>query len=112
MQLKKLWIVPIGLTYNWFIQQLAEVLFADTEKNRIDYIYNFILFVSIVSIVIAYTTLTSNKRYKNDIIKYGILLGSAILVIYSSNVYWKDITNESKLLVISALLAILFLYAY
>ena len=104
--------IPIGALYHFFILKLADVLFHDTQTNKIDYIYNFILFVGITSVIFAFTTLSSNKLYKNDVLKYGILLGAISLVTYGSLTYWNDITNESKLIIVGFLFGTACLYAY
>jgi hypothetical protein len=116
--MKSIILIPgIGIVYTFLILKLAETLFCNkiqqdnTSGTGLDQIYNFILFTSILSIVFALTTLTNNKRYKNFSIKYGILLGAIMLIIYSCMTYWPVITNETKVCVIFFLFVILLLYA-
>jgi uncharacterized membrane protein YeaQ/YmgE (transglycosylase-associated protein family) len=84
---------------------------ADTLTNNDKRGFTIIMICGILGITLAYTVF-NNGSYKNHSLKYGLLIGSLILLVYNIIVGWNEIDNDMKLLIISTLLGIIIYFSY
>lgn len=104
--------LPLGLIYYVFVQKLAEVVFPGQNDKSRQSTLAFLVVAGIVAIVVALTFFANNKTYKNATIKNGLVVGGIILLLYPTLTNWDTLANETKLLLIGALLAGLVWYVY
>lgn len=102
-----------AIIYVIFIHKTADVIFTNMNSND-KYQYSLILFISvgIAGIVLAETVFTNNNILKNIIIKYGLIIGGIILLLYPTLTYWNKMTNQTKLIVAGVALAAIIWYCY
>lgn len=105
--------VPLGITYNFLIQKFADILFADLSVNDRFQKTQVLLIVSgVLGIVLAQTIFTYNKRFKNSIVKKGLIIGGIILILYPGFTSWNKINNETKFLLVGVIFGGLLWYSY
>ena len=104
--------IPIAIIYNLFISKLAEMMTKnDVLSDKIQKNIIIEIIAGIAAIVLAYTIFNKTKL-KNTIVKYGLLLGGIILLIYSMVCNWDSVADVTKLCVIGGALLFIVLYSY
>jgi len=105
--------IPVAIVYNLFVYKLADVVFKkSSHDSKIQKTMILVFFFGIVSLLIAQSFFSSNARFKNPIIKYGLVFGAIISVVYGALNYWEKITNETKLILIVIGFVLILRYSY
>jgi len=105
--------IPIGITYNVFVHYLSNVVFSDLEyAERYQKTLIMMFIIGISTIIISFTILKSNKRYRNRAIRYGLIFGSLLLIFYSMITNWANVLDETKLFIFGTLLLVMISYGY
>ena len=105
--------LPIGLIYNIFFHKIGEII-----NNNLDYREkiqrNLILtFIGgVVAIILASSIFKDNKKYKNRAIRYGLYIGSFLLLFHTLLYNWHILANDTKLFIMTATMVILIWYSY
>jgi branched-subunit amino acid transport protein AzlD len=104
--------VPIAIIYNLFVSKISEMLTKDDQmKEKVQKNLMIQIVGGIVALVLAFMVFGKNK-FKNLIVKYGLILGGGILLIYSLVCNWDVIADHTKLIAIGGALILLILYSY
>lgn len=104
--------VPITLIYLLFINKLIEVFTENMmaeERFKRHIIYSFV--IGIIAIVIG-IYIFGNTGLKNRPVKFALILGSILLILYSLYNNWQSLLTDSKLLIIGGLFAITVAISY
>jgi ABC-type uncharacterized transport system permease subunit len=104
--------LPIGLVYNMLVHNLGEIYNTDLEYNEMIQKNLLVSFGGgLLAFVIAFSVFDSG-RYKNRPIKYGLYLGSALLIFHSIGYNWNVLKSDTKFIIMSITLGILVWYAF
>lgn len=68
--------------------------------------------IAIIGITISNTVFTNNPKLKNDMMKYGIIIGSVGLLYNSLILNWDNLDNNNKLLLLGLNFGIILWYIY
>lgn len=105
--------VPIGITYYFFINKLMIL-----STNNMPYAERFqrslifIFVVGLISLILAFTLFKNNDFFKNRPIRFGLILGSSLLIFYSIISNWGKMDDTTKIIIFSILLFVLIWYSY
>jgi hypothetical protein len=104
--------IPIAIIYNLFTSKMAEIFTKDYQmKEKVQKTLIIQIISGITALVLAFMVF-GKERFKNLIVKYGLLLGGGILLGYSLFCNWDIIEDNTKLIAIGCLLVALVLYSY
>ncbi len=68
--------------------------------------------IAVTGITIAYTIFSNNPKLKNDMMKYGIIIGSIGLLYNTLILNWDNLDNNNKLLLLGLNFGIILWYIY
>lgn len=105
--------VPIGIIYNLTIQKSCEIF--NNNMNYKDRVQKNLLISfggGITGLLLATLFFGDGSKYKNRSIRYGLYLGSVLLLIHSIIYNWGTLENDSKLIIMILTLAVLIWYTY
>lgn len=105
--------IPIGIMYNLIILKFGDV-FNSQLSYKIKTQRNLLLAFSgaIFAFLINQYMFCDECEYKNKSIKYGLYLGSIILLIYVVLYNWNILENDSKLIIMFVTFISLMMYSY
>ena len=105
--------IPIGIMYNITIHKTAEIFTHDIDYN---YKVQRNLLISfgggVIGLMIALFVFGHNCRFKNRSIRYGLYLGSILLLLHTIMYNWSVLQNDSKFVIMMITLLALLLYVY
>lgn len=104
---------PIGLTYSIFFHKLGEIMNSDYEyheKIQRNLILSFI--GGIVGLILIILVFGEKKTLHNRAVKYGIFVGSLLLLIHTLIYNWHILENDVKLFTIITSMMTLIWYSY
>ena len=105
--------VPLGIIYAIFFQKLGDIMFSNLSHNDKYQKYSmFLIFTGVIGIMLSQIVFNYYNIQKNKIIKHGLIIGSIILILYPTLVFWDKMTDEMKLFVIGIALGSLIWYCY
>lgn len=100
--------VPIGVIYFILSSMIGEVIYKDIKIDDRQIYISIIMFISaLIGLFISYYVLNKNKKYHNDSLKYGLIMGSIVLLFYTLVRNWDITSNEYKLGVFSIIFLIM-----
>ena len=104
--------IPIGIIYNILFHKLSEIMTDDLEYNDKIQKKLIIAFIGgILGLVIALKVF-GIKKHKNRAIKFGLCLGSGLLLFFSIFNNWGMLANDIKLFMMIVIFVFLLWYAY
>src|SRR3989338_3370049 len=105
--------VIIGILYNIFVQKIGET-FSDNERysEKTKRILVICFIGAIIGFLLAKTLFTSNKKFKNKIMRYGLYIGSALLLFQTLFCNWHMMDNDVKMFVLLIVMGIFIWIAY
>lgn len=105
--------VPLGVIYNVFIHKLTSVILSGMEYEE-KYQRSLILIfcAGIVGIIIAQIIFAKKSYYKNRPMRYGMIFGSVLLIIYSLITNWEKMNDNTKLILMGIIMMGLIWYCY
>ncbi len=104
--------IPIGLTYNVIIHKTGEIF--NNDMNYKDKIQRNLLLSfggGIFGIIMA-STLFGRGKYKNRAVRFGLYIGSILLLFHSIGYNWSVMENDTKFIIMIITLAGLIWYTY
>lgn len=105
--------LPIGLAYSIFFHKLGEILNADYEYNKKIQRNLILAFIGgIVGLVLVILAFGKNKLFYNRAVKYGLIVGSIMLLVHTLIYNWNVLENDVKLFAVVSSLIVLIWYAY
>lgn len=104
--------IPIGLFYNLVISKISNIITKDSsQKDKLQQSLVINIIGGIFAIVMAYFIFGS-KKMENNIAKYGLLFGGAILLFYSVICNWDNIEDGTKLFALFGIMIYIILHSY
>ncbi len=103
--------VPIGIIYNMIVHE-SSVIFND-KFNYKDKVQRTLLMVfggGLIGMIVAMFCLSNSIQ--NTAIKYGLYLGSALLLFHSVIYNWQIMQNDTRIIVMVLTLCVLIWYSY
>lgn len=103
--------VPIGVIYNMIIHELATVF--NDKFNYKDKVQRSLLMVfggGLVGLIVAMFCLSNSVQ--STAIKYGLYLGSILLMCHSIIYNWQAMQNDTRIIVMILTLCVLIWYSY
>lgn len=108
-----LYSIPVSFIFVIFTHKLTEVLYQDLEyAERFQKSLITLFIIGVIGVASALTVFAETSRYKNRPIKFGLISGSIMLLIYSLITNWDKMTNVTKLLVIAMIFGIVVWFCY
>jgi hypothetical protein len=104
--------VPIGIIYNMTVHKTGEIFNNDINyKDKLQ--RNLLLSFGggILGLVLA-SILFNKGKYKNRAIRFGLYIGSALLLFHSIGYNWSTMENDTKFVIMLVTLAALMWYTY
>jgi hypothetical protein len=102
--------LPIGIIYNMLVHQIGEASDGNMEYNEKLQKNLLVTFVgAIVAFMLAYSFFSKGK-YKNRSVRFGLYLGTALLILHSIGYNWNILRNDTKIIVMCITLGILIWY--
>lgn len=102
-----------GVIYYFLVDKLVytavENLF---EFNKYQKILIIIFVIGLVGLLISLTILQGNRYFGNRPVRYGLMLGSGMLIFYSIISNWTKIDDYTKIIVFAILLASIVWFSY
>jgi hypothetical protein len=105
--------VPIGIIYNIIIHKIGDMV-NENKEYKIKIQRNLIItFIGgVIAIILGYILFDKNKYLKNRAIRFGLYVGSLFLLTHTLFYNWNNLTNDTKLIIMTINLIILFWIAY
>jgi hypothetical protein len=104
--------IPIAIIYNLMISKLSNMITKDYgQKERIQRDLLISIICGILGIAIGYYVFGSEKM-ENKIVKYGLMLGGSILLVYSAVYNWNTLEDLTKLLFLLGTLIFIIMFSY
>ena len=102
-----------GVVYYFLVDKLVYT-FVDSmfEFNKYQKILILIFVVGLAGLLISLTFLQNNKYFGNRSVRYGLMLGSAMLIFYSIISNWSKIDDYTKIAVFAILLISIIWFSY
>lgn len=105
--------VPIGILYNIFITKLSEIMTNSlVYEERIQKHLIFCFIGGLAGYVLAMTIFEKDGILENVSAKYGIALGSTVLILNAMISNWMILQNDTKLFIIGMLFMFSLIVAY
>jgi Ca2+/Na+ antiporter len=105
--------LPIGLAYSIFFHKLGEILNADYEYNKKLQRNLILAFIGgIFGLIVVILAFGKDKIFYNRAVKYGLVVGSMMLLVHTLIYNWNVLENDVKLFSIISSLIVLIWYAY
>jgi hypothetical protein len=105
--------VPIGILYNIFVTKLSEIMTTSlVYEDRIQKHLIFCFIGGLVGYVLAMTIFEKDGILENTSAKYGIAIGSSILILNSLISNWMILQNDTKLFIIGMLFVFSLVISY
>ena len=102
--------IPIGVIYNMIVHELSNVLNDKSSyKNKVQKSLLLLFGGGLFGFVVAMFMLSGEK---NSPVRYGLLLGSALLFIHSVMYNWKIMQNDTRIIIMTLTLFTLIWYSY
>ena len=101
----------IAIIYNFFVYKLVNVMVSESESAQ-DVALIIIFIIGIITLVLAQTLFQNHPTFKNRPIKYGLTLGSLILIGYTLFVNWNTMTDQTRLIIIGIVFTIIIWICY
>ena len=105
--------IPIGITYNVIIHKTGEIF--NNDMNYKDKIQRNLLLSfggGIFGIIMASVLFGNNSKYKNRAVRFGLYIGSTLLLLHSIGYNWALMENDTKFIIMIITLAGLIWYTY
>lgn len=105
--------IPIGIIYNFLINKLVNVMFDQmtyTERYQKSLIFMFV--IGLIGLVLAFTLFKNHPIFKNRPLRFGLILGSILLIFYSIISNWNRMDDITKIVVFGIVFGLLILYSY
>lgn len=104
--------IPIGIMYNLSISKLGQIITKNSAyKDKIQNNLIVEIIGGIVALVLAFWVF-GNKRFENNIVKYGLIFGGVILLFYTMIVNWDAIEDGTKLFTLIGAMIFMIIYSY
>lgn len=105
--------VPIGILYNIFITKLSEIMTNSlVYEERIQKHLIFCFIGGLAGYILAMTIFEKDGILENVSAKYGIALGSTVLILNAMISNWMILQNDTKLFIIGMLFMFSLTVAY
>ncbi len=105
--------VSIGLIYNLIILKFGEICNENLPyKHKIQRNLLMAFFGAIVAFLLSQYFFYPEQPYENRGIRYGLYLGTLILLIHIVLYNWGNLENDSKLIIMSIALIVIMLCSY
>ncbi len=99
--------IIIGIIYTVLLMKTSEIIFSDQKyDNKVQNTLAFLFVISIIGLIISHKLLTNDSLP----IKFGLTVGSVILLFYSLVINWDLISNNTKLLILLGSFAAIIYY--
>ena len=105
--------IPIGILYYFFINKLTNVTTGNlpyAERFQKSLIFTFVL--GLLGLILAFTLFKNNDFFKNRSLRFGLVLGSSLLMFYSIISNWGKMDESTKIIIFSILLGLLIWFSY
>jgi hypothetical protein len=105
--------IPIGITYTVIIHKTGEIF--NNDMNYKDKIQRNLLLSfggGMFGIIIASVLFGNNSKYKNRAVRFGLYIGSTLLLLHSIGYNWALMENDTKFIIMIITLAGLIWYTY
>lgn len=104
--------IPIAIIYNLMINKLSNMITNNyAQKNKIQKDLIISIICGILGIAIGYYVF-GNEKIENKIVKYGLMLGGTILLVYSSIYNWNTLEDITKLIFLLGILVFIIFFSY
>lgn len=108
-----IYVIIIAGIYNVFSYKLIEIIFKDVPyKEKIQGTLTSMFFAGIIAVVIAELAIKTGKKFSNEPLYKGLILGGCLLMSYTLFVNWNIMTDETKLLLIGFIFGVAIWYGY
>jgi H+/Cl- antiporter ClcA len=105
--------ITLGVIYDTFIHKIATVGFGSLPYNeRYQKIMCTVFIFGILGIVLAQTLFHKNKKFKNRIVRIGLISGSLSLLFHSTINNWDKLSDNTKLIIYGLIIGGLIWYSY
>lgn len=105
--------IPFGIIYYFFIDKLMNVVLCDLPyAERYQKSLIFIFVIGLIGLILAFTLFKNNPFFKNRALRFGLILGSALLIFYSIISNWNKMDDTTKIIIFSIMLGLLVCYYY
>lgn len=105
--------IPIGIIYNMMIHKIGEIFNSDLNyKDRVQRNLLILFGGGILGLILAMSVFGTKNKYKNRALRYGLYIGSCLLLGHSIMYNWGIMQNDSKFIVMSLVLSFLIWYTY
>jgi hypothetical protein len=105
--------IIIGFLYYLLIFKISDSIYAD--ENPTDRIQKSVLTIYVVSILSIYasnTILSKSNEFKNNMLKYGIIIGSLSLLYNSLILNWDNLNDSNKIVLLGLNFGLVIWYIY
>lgn len=105
--------VPIGIIYNMIIHETGAIF--NNKFNYKDKVQRNLLLIfggGLFGLLTASFILGEKSKYKNNALRYGLYLGSFLLLSHSVMYNWKIMQNDTKIIVMILTFLALIWYTY
>lgn len=107
------YVIIIAGIYNIFSYKLIEIIFKDVQyKEKIQGTLTSMFFAGIIAIIIAELAIKKGKKFSNEPLHKGLILGGCLLMCYTLLVNWRIMSDETKLLLIGFIFGATIWYGY
>ena len=104
--------IPIAIVYNLVISKLSHMITSDyAQKEQIQMDLLISIIGGIAALAIGYYVF-GNEKIENKIVKFGLIGGGILLLIYSTVYNWNTLEDLTKLLFLSASLFFIIIVSY
>lgn len=104
--------IPIGIIYNLMISKLGNMITKDFgQKDRLQKNLIIEIIGGIVALILAFWVFGS-KKFENNIVKWGLIFGGGLLLVYSTICNWDTIEDGTKLFSLLGVMIFMIIYSY
>lgn len=105
--------LPIGIIYNFFITKMSDLMTKDEDYEiKIHKYFIICLSGAIFGIISAIFIFSEQNILENRCVKYGMTIGSVLLLINTLIFNWDLLSEDTKLLTIGILLICIIIVSY
>lgn len=102
-----------GVVYYFLIDKLVYTIVENTfESNKYQKILITVFVIGLVGLLLSLSILQKNRYFGNRPVRYGLMLGSAMLIFYSIISNWSKIDDYTKIIVFAIVLTSIIWFSY